>query len=126
MGSEHVGENCERETAPHLRLLARALEIIWHCGRYQVGSQLYAEAERMDRQRIDQTYHKSQMVFLNLGGDYPNQKLSIVIKGKDRDKFKVSPEIAFKDKTICVTGVMSNYKGKPEIVVTDPDQIKVQ
>lgn len=69
---------------------------------------------------------RSQMVFLNLGGDYPDQKLSIVIKGKDRDKFTVSPEIAFKNKTICVTGVLSNYNGKPEIVVTDPDQIKVQ
>jgi micrococcal nuclease len=69
---------------------------------------------------------RSQMVFLNLGGDYPNQKLSVVIKGKDRDKFPISPEIAFKDKTICVTGVVSDYNGKPEIVVTDPAQIKVQ
>ena len=66
------------------------------------------------------------MVFLNLGGDYPNQKMSVVIKGKDRDKFPVSPEIAYKDKSICVTGVISNYNGKVEIVVTDPEQIKVK
>lgn len=68
----------------------------------------------------------SGMVFLNLGGDYPNQKMSVVIKGKDRDKFPVSPEIAYKDKSICVTGVISNYNGKVEIVVTDPEQIKVK
>ena len=68
----------------------------------------------------------SGMVFLNLGGDYPNQKLSVVIKGKNRDKFSVSPEVAFKDKTICVTGVIVDYNGKPEIVVTDPEQIKVK
>jgi micrococcal nuclease len=49
-----------------------------------------------------------------------------VIKGKSRDKFSISPEIAFRDKTICVTGVISNYNGKPEIVVTDPEQIKVK
>lgn len=68
----------------------------------------------------------SGMVFLNLGGEYPNQKMTIVIKGKDREKFKVSPEIAFKGKTICVTGTVTNYNGKPEVVVTDPEQIKVQ
>lgn len=68
----------------------------------------------------------SQITFLNLGGEYPNQKLSIVIKGKDRSKFPVAPELAFKDKTICVTGIISDYNGKPEIVVTDPDQIKIQ
>jgi micrococcal nuclease len=68
----------------------------------------------------------SQMIFLNLGGEYPHQKLTIVIKGRNRDKFKVSPEIAFRDKTICVTGVMSDYNGKPEMIVTDPDQIKVE
>ena len=68
----------------------------------------------------------SGMVFLNLGGDYPNQKLSVVIKGKNRDKFPVSPEIAYKDKTICVTGVIIDYNGKPEIIVTNPEQIKVK
>ena len=68
----------------------------------------------------------SQMTFVNLGGEYPHQKLSVVIKGKDRSKFPVAPELAYKDKTICVTGVVSDYNGKPEIVVTDPEQIKVQ
>lgn len=65
----------------------------------------------------------SGMVFLNLGGDYPHQKLSVVIKRKNREKFRVSPEIAYKYKTICVTGVIVDHNGKPEIVVTDPDQI---
>lgn len=30
----------------------------------------------------------------------------------------------FKGKDICVTGVVINDKGKPDIVVTDPKQIK--
>lgn len=68
----------------------------------------------------------SGMVFLNLGGEYPNQKLSVVIRRKDAHKFSFAPEMAFKDKTICVTGVITNYNGKPEIVVTEPDQIKIQ
>jgi hypothetical protein len=68
----------------------------------------------------------SQMTLLNLGGPYPNQKLTIMIKGGDRAKFPVAPEVAFQDKNICVTGTVINYKGKPEVIVTDPGQIKVE
>lgn len=62
---------------------------------------------------------------INLGGAYPNQKLTIMINGKDRSKFPVVPEDAFKDKNICVTGKVIQYKGKPEIVVDDPSQITI-
>jgi hypothetical protein len=65
----------------------------------------------------------SQMTLLNLGGAYPDQKLTIMIRGADRAKFKTAPETAFANKRICVTGVEQDYKGKPEIIVTDPGQI---
>jgi S1/P1 Nuclease len=68
----------------------------------------------------------SQITFLNLGGAYPNQKISIVIKGADRDKFKEAPEKLYMGKTICVKGVIELYKGRLEIVVTDPNQIIVR
>jgi len=68
----------------------------------------------------------SQITFLNLGGVYPNQKISVVIKGKNRDKFKDAPEKLFDGKTICVTGQVTLYKGKPEIVVSDPKQIAIR
>jgi len=48
-----------------------------------------------------------------------------MINGKDRSKFPVVPEDAFKDKNICVTGKVIQYKGKPEIVVDDPSQITI-
>jgi hypothetical protein len=67
----------------------------------------------------------SQLTLLNLGGGYPNQKLTIMIKGADRAKFPVAPEVAFQNKSICVTGTVIEYRGKPEIVVTDPGQIKL-
>ena len=66
------------------------------------------------------------MTLLNLGGDYPNQKMTVVIKAADRDKFSVAPEVAYKDKKICVKGTPTEYKGKPEIIVTDPSQITIQ
>ena len=65
----------------------------------------------------------SQMTLLNLGAEYPNQKLTIMIRGEDRGKFKVAPEQAFSNKNVCVTGIVTNYRGKPEIVVTEPSQI---
>jgi hypothetical protein len=68
----------------------------------------------------------SEMTLLNLGGAYPDQKLTIMIRGKDRNKFSVAPDIAFQGKQICVTGNVIDYKGKPEIIVTEPSQIVVK
>ncbi|MDP4148831.1 MAG: S1/P1 nuclease [Bacteroidota bacterium] len=71
-------------------------------------------------------FESSQMTLLNVGAAYPNQKLTIMIKGEDRGKFKVAPETAYANKSICVTGVVTEYRGKPEIIVTDPGQITVK
>ena len=67
----------------------------------------------------------SQITLLNLGGAYPNQKITVVIKGADRNKFKAPPETLYAGKTICVKGPVQIYKGRPEIVVTDPQQITI-
>jgi hypothetical protein len=66
----------------------------------------------------------SEMTLLNLGAAYPNQTMTVMIKGEDRSKFKEAPEKAFKGKKICVTGHVIEYNGKPEIVVSDPSQIE--
>jgi micrococcal nuclease len=47
-----------------------------------------------------------------------------VIFGPDRSKFPDAPELYYKNKKICVTGTIKQYKGVPEIIVTDPSQIK--
>lgn len=67
----------------------------------------------------------SNMTFLDLGGFHPNQMLTVVIKGEDRSKFKDAPDEYFKGRNVCVTGTVIDYKGKPEIVVSDPSQIKI-
>ncbi|MEB0280690.1 S1/P1 nuclease [Mucilaginibacter sp. 10B2] len=59
------------------------------------------------------------MVLVNLGAAYPNQLLTVALKGKARE---LSANLA--DKTITVTGEVIDYKGKPEIIITDPAQIK--
>jgi DNA/RNA endonuclease YhcR with UshA esterase domain len=65
-----------------------------------------------------------QPTFLNMGADYPNNLLTVVIFGEDRQKFTGFPELLYANKNICVTGKLQDFKGHPEIVVYNPNQIK--
>ena len=66
---------------------------------------------------------KGRPTFLNLDQPYPKQIFTVVIWGSDRNKFKNPPETFLKGKRICVTGIIEDYRGKPEIIVRSPDQI---
>jgi len=70
-------------------------------------------------------FANNNMTLLDVGGYNPNQELTIMIAGADRPKFKGKPEDDYKGKEVTVTGKIIDFKGKPEIVVTDPEQIKV-
>lgn len=59
------------------------------------------------------------MVLVNLGAAYPNQLLTVALKGKAKD---LAAQIG--DKSITVEGAVIDYKGKPEIIITDPSKIK--
>lgn len=69
---------------------------------------------------------KSQPTFLNVGGEYPNSPLTIMIEFKNRANFTPVPEELYKDKEICVTGEVVEFKGKYEIIVSKPAEIVVQ
>jgi DNA/RNA endonuclease YhcR with UshA esterase domain len=66
---------------------------------------------------------RAQPTFLDMGQPYPNQPFVAVIFGTDRAKFG-EPEATLSGKRICVTGQVRNYRGKPEIIVSDPSQLK--
>ncbi len=66
------------------------------------------------------------VTFINVGAAYPNSPLTIVIFAKDIANFKTSVEDLYNNKNICVTGVIKDYNGRPEIVVTKPEEIIVQ
>ncbi len=68
---------------------------------------------------------KGQPTFLNLDKPYPNQVFTIVIWGNNRSKFG-RPEVDYKEKQVCVTGRIAEYRGMPEIVVDNPRQIAVE
>jgi len=63
--------------------------------------------------------------FLNFDQPYPDQVFTLVIWGSDRTKFG-EPETAYRGKRVCVTGKISAFKGVPEVVATEPSQIKAQ
>jgi hypothetical protein len=63
--------------------------------------------------------------FINLDKPYPNQIFTVLIWGSDRPKFG-DPEETYRNKQICVTGQISDYKGVPQIVASEPSQIKVR
>jgi len=68
---------------------------------------------------------KGQPTYLNLERPYPNQAFTVLIWGTERRKFG-EPENALLGKRICATGTIKAYRGKPEIVATEPTQIAVQ
>jgi len=63
--------------------------------------------------------------FLDLDQPYPHQIFSVLIWGSDRSKFG-APEQTYRHKHICATGKITDYKGVPEIIASEPSQIKVQ
>ena len=68
---------------------------------------------------------KGEPTFLNLDEPYPKEVFTILIWGSDRAKFG-APETKYKDASVCVTGKITSYKGKPEIIAADPRQIVEQ
>ena len=60
--------------------------------------------------------------FLNLDKAFPDPIFTVVIFGEDRDKFD-RPEEKYRDKNICVTGKVLDYRGTPEIIASEPSQI---
>ncbi len=73
--------------------------------------------------RIVASKRTERICFLNFDPDYERQ-LTVVIFDRDLDKFPASPEKAFLDREVEVVGRIVRYRGRPEIVVTEPDEIR--
>lgn len=68
---------------------------------------------------------RGKPTFLNFDKPYPRQIFTALIWGSDRSKFG-SPETLYENKHLCVTGRITSFRGVPEIVVKDPQQMHVQ
>jgi len=62
--------------------------------------------------------------FIDVGGRYPDNNFAAVIFAADKSKF---PDLkALDGKTVAVTGAISLYRGKPEIILKSADQMKAK
>lgn len=67
-------------------------------------------------------YAENGNVYLNLGGTYPNHKLALVIfKG---DKVKFGDLKYFENRLISARGKLSEFMGRPQIIIRSPSQIE--
>lgn len=66
---------------------------------------------------------RNSPTFINIGGAYPNQLLTVVIWSDVRKQFEKTPEELFKDKEVCVTGKVELFKGKEQVVIRLKDQL---
>lgn len=65
--------------------------------------------------------------YLNFDRPFPHQTFTAVIAESARAKFKDAPEVTFKGKNICVTGLITtNSHGKAEMSIVAPSQITIQ
>jgi DNA/RNA endonuclease YhcR with UshA esterase domain len=70
------------------------------------------------------SHRKRKPTFIDFGPPHPNQHFTALIWGEYRDKFHYVPE-SLLGKTVCVSGTITEYKGKAEIKVSDPAQIRL-
>jgi len=59
-----------------------------------------------------------ELTLVNLGAAYPDQPMTVVLRGNARPV-----AVGIDGKTITVTGTVTMYKGKPEIMVNDPKMV---
>jgi hypothetical protein len=67
---------------------------------------------------------KNQPTLLNMGDKFPNNPLTVVIYGELRAKLGYKPEEKFLDKELCVTGTITLFKEKPQIVIEEAAQLQ--
>jgi DNA/RNA endonuclease YhcR with UshA esterase domain len=67
-----------------------------------------------------------KVTLINLGGNYPKELITVVVNKEDVSKFSSEPASMYLGNNICVTGIVTEFKGKMQIVVTEPKQIVVK
>jgi|WetSurMetagenome_2_1015567.scaffolds.fasta_scaffold116802_2 hypothetical protein len=66
---------------------------------------------------------REKVAYLNFDAKFPKNTFSAVIF---KDKFEIFGDLAkFKNKTVEVSGVISEYKKKPQIILNVSSQIKI-
>src|SRR6266480_8054471 len=72
--------------------------------------------------RVDGVHQSGKgNIFLNMGGKYPNQAFTAFIPAASAGQFSQPQQ--YEGQTVAVSGKITLYRGKPEIIVNSPSQI---
>ena len=97
--------------------------IPWDEAKYHIG-----ERTTVCGPVVDATWasgSNGKPTFLNLGKPYPDpDRFTVVIWIQYRSNFPQAPEDYYLGKTICVTGLITEYNGIPQIEVKYPSEIQ--
>ena len=74
--------------------------------------------------KIVRTHHSGKACFLNFHANW-KKYLTAVIFARDFSKFPEHPEEYYYSKTVRITGIVKEYRRKPEIILRDPSQIEI-
>jgi DNA/RNA endonuclease YhcR with UshA esterase domain len=74
---------------------------------------------------VSEVHHTTsgKATFVDIGGRYPNNVFTGVLFSDDAPKFLDIDSLT--GKTIDLTGIVKLYQGRPEIILNDPGQLKV-
>jgi micrococcal nuclease len=67
----------------------------------------------------------NSLTFLNFEKPYPDTPFTAIIRPENREKFG-KPEETYLNRDVCVTGKIEEYNKKPQIVLTEPSQLKAK
>ena len=68
---------------------------------------------------------KSNPTYINLDKKFPEQVFTVVIFGKDRVNFTYQPEEFLNNKTICIKGKVGEFRGTPQMVISEQEAIQI-
>ncbi len=69
--------------------------------------------------------YENDELYIYFGDYYPYHDFSIVIPGREARKLSRHPELYFIDQNVSVTGYVSVYGDKPEVIVRDVSQLDI-
>jgi endonuclease YncB( thermonuclease family) len=90
----------------------------WDEAHRHVGEEILVEGT------VVRTHRTASMLYLNFHANW-KRYLTIVIHAKDLHRFPVDPEAAFRGRKIRARGEVQLYKGRPEMVIRGPADIRV-
>ncbi|KPL17234.1 MAG: hypothetical protein AMS26_01730 [Bacteroides sp. SM23_62] len=75
--------------------------------------------------RVHEVYYSwtTDEYHLYFGGNYPYHDFTVIISGRHARNFSMHPELYFEGRYMWVTGLLSTFEGRPELIVKRRSQI---